>query len=112
MWQTHISICSIFRALQDAVAKTSICHTFKNPFDIPTNRFDSLAETINDLSYQLSCHDVENLDNVSTVSSQPPKQEPSTQLSSKHPLSVKSIASMTADIILKEKEKETKSDCT
>ena len=36
MWQTYISICSIFRALQDAVAKTCICQTFKYPFDIPT----------------------------------------------------------------------------
>ncbi|XP_065911357.1 uncharacterized protein [Dysidea avara] len=87
-------------------ACTTIENKLKSVQDTLSNRFDSLAETINDLSYQLNCHDVEDLDNVSTVSSQPPKQELSTRLSSKHPLSVKSIASMTADIILEEKEKE------
>ena len=86
-------------------ACTTIENKLKSVQDTLSNRFDTLAETINDLSYQLNCHDVEDLDNVSTVSSQPPKQELSTRLSSKHPLSVKSIASMTADIILEEKEK-------
>ena len=88
-------------------ACTTIENKLKPVQDTLFNKFDSLAETINDLSYQLNCHDVADLDNVSTVSSQPPKQElRSTRLSSKHPLSVKSIVSMTADIILEEKEKE------
>ena len=29
MSETNLSICSIFRALQDAIAKTCICQTFK-----------------------------------------------------------------------------------
>ena len=36
MWQKYISICSIVCALQDAVAKTCICQTFKKSYDIPT----------------------------------------------------------------------------
>jgi len=36
LWQTYISICSIFRVLQDAVIKMFIWDFFKNPFDIPS----------------------------------------------------------------------------
>jgi len=34
LWQTYISICSIFQALQGAVIEIFICDIFKNPFDI------------------------------------------------------------------------------
>ena len=39
LWQTYISICSIFRTLQGAVIELFICDIFKNPFDIPTKSY-------------------------------------------------------------------------
>ena len=67
------------------------------------NRIDNLTEALNNLTSKSNHNEEMDIQNVSVISTELPDQELPTRPYSKHNVTVESIASMTANIMMEEK---------